>query len=50
MAERGKQNEPAYVKHVAEEIARLRSDSLENIGKTTSLNFFRLFSQANEYM
>jgi TatD DNase family protein len=47
---RGKQNEPAYVKHVAEEIARLRSDSLENIGKTTSLNFFRLFSQANEYM
>ncbi len=45
---RGKQNEPALVKHVAEEIARLRSDSVENIGQATSRNFFKLFSQANE--
>jgi TatD DNase family protein len=40
---RGKQNEPALVIHVAEEIARLRADSIENIGRTTSNNFFKLF-------
>lgn len=45
---RGKQNEPALVKYVAEEIARLRADSIENIGHATSRNFFKLFSQANE--
>lgn len=45
---RGKQNEPALVKYVAEEIARLRDDSIENIGQSTSRNFFNLFSQANE--
>ena len=45
---RGKQNEPAYVKYVAEEIARLRADSIENIGQSTSRNFFKVFSQANE--
>ena len=40
---RGKQNEPALVKHVAEEIARIRGDSVENIGQSTSRNFFKLF-------
>lgn len=45
---RGKQNEPALVKYVAEEIARLRSDSVENIGQATSRNFFNLFSQADD--
>ena len=40
---RGKQNEPSFVKHVAEEIARLRQDTTENIGQTTSINFFNLF-------
>ena len=40
---RGKQNEPSFVKHVAEEIARLRQDTTENIGQTTSRNFFNLF-------
>ena len=45
---RGKQNEPALVKHVAEEISRLRAESVENIGRATSKNFFKLFSQANE--
>ena len=44
---RGKQNEPAWVKHVAEEIALLRVDSIESIGRTTSRNFFNLFKQAN---
>ena len=40
---RGKQNQPAYVKHVAEEIAKLREMSLEDIGRATSENFERLF-------
>jgi TatD DNase family protein len=40
---RGKLNEPAYVKHVAEEIARLRGISVEEVGEATSRNFKRLF-------
>lgn len=46
---RGKQNQPALVKHVAEEIAKIRDDSVENIGIITSRNFFKLFLQGNEY-
>ena len=40
---RGKTNEPGYVKHVAEEIARQRGITLEEVGAATSANFFRLF-------
>jgi TatD DNase family protein len=40
---RGKTNEPAYVRHVAEEIARLRGVSVETIAKATTENFCRLF-------
>lgn len=40
---RGKQNEPAYVRHVAEEIARLRSTSFESVARATTDNFLRLF-------
>jgi TatD DNase family protein len=40
---RGKTNQPAYVKHVAEEIARLRNIPLEEVGIATSQNFKRLF-------
>ena len=40
---RGKVNEPAYVKHVAEEIARLRELSWTEVALATSENFFRLF-------
>ncbi len=40
---RGKTNQPAYVKHVAEEIAKLRNITLEEVGAATSLNFNRLF-------
>jgi TatD DNase family protein len=43
---RGKLNQPAYVRHVAEEIARLRETSLEQIMTATTDNFFRLFPQA----
>jgi len=40
---RGKLNQPAYVKYVAEEIARLRGVSLEEVGRATTENFCRLF-------
>ena len=40
---RGKSNEPAFVRHVAEEIARLRDLPLPEVGRITSDNFFRLF-------
>lgn len=40
---RGKTNEPAYVKFVAEEIAKLRNDSVENIMKITSSNAEKVF-------
>ncbi len=43
---RGKTNQPAYVRHVAEEIATLRNLSLETIAQTTTDNFFRLFKDA----
>jgi TatD DNase family protein len=40
---RGKVNRPAYVRLVAEEIARLRGISLEDVAAATTQNFFRLF-------
>ena len=43
---RGKTNEPAWVRHVAEEIARLRGISLEAVGEATTRNFFQLFGQS----
>lgn len=41
---RGKRNEPAFVRHVADEIARLRDTPVEAIGHATTTNFFRLFA------
>jgi TatD DNase family protein len=40
---RGKTNQPAYVKHVAEEIARLRNLTLAEVGLATSQNFNQIF-------
>jgi TatD DNase family protein len=45
---RGKTNQPAYVLHVAEEIARLRGLPLDAVISTTTENFFRLFKQATK--
>lgn len=42
---RGKTNEPAYVKHVAEHIAELRGVSFDTIAQVTTDNFFRLFAK-----
>ena len=43
---RGRTNEPAWVVHVAEEIARLRDVPLDVIEQATTENFFRLFRHA----
>jgi TatD DNase family protein len=43
---RGKPNQPAFVKHVAEEIASLRGISFEEVARATTGNFFRLFRHA----
>ncbi|MBI4695943.1 MAG: TatD family hydrolase [Gammaproteobacteria bacterium] len=43
---RGKQNEPAYVRHTAEFLARLRGEPFEHLAAVTTANFFRLFSSA----
>lgn len=43
---RGKQNEPAYTRYVAEFIAQLRGTSYEAIAKATTANFHTLFKDA----
>lgn len=43
---RGKINQPAYVKYVAQEIANLRGISLDVVMGTTTDNFFTLFKHA----
>lgn len=43
---RGKTNEPAWVRFVAEEVARLRGMSHAALAEVTSENFFRIFSAA----
>ena len=40
---RGRQNEPAFVRHTAEFLARLRNTSVEELAEGTSNNFFKLF-------
>ena len=40
---RGKRNEPAYVNHTAEKLAEIRGVSIEDLERTTALNFFELF-------
>lgn len=40
---RGKLNHPALVRHVAEEVARLRGIDVEELADATTSNFFRLF-------
>lgn len=43
MPYRGKQNEPAYVRHVAQAIADIKQTSLQEIARITSDNFERCF-------
>lgn len=43
---RGKANEPAYVRHVAQCLADVRHVPIDRIGENTSRNFFTLFKDA----
>ena len=43
---RGRTNQPAYVRFVAEEISRIKEISIESVGEATTANFFRLFKGA----
>lgn len=43
---RGKQNEPAYVRHVAAHVAELRGLSFEAVAEASTANFYRLFAKA----
>jgi TatD DNase family protein len=40
---RGKRNEPAYVRYVAEKLAELRHEPLEDLARTTTANARKLF-------
>jgi TatD DNase family protein len=40
-------NDPSNVIYVAEEIAKLKNISVEEVGQMTTNNFFRLFSKCN---
>jgi TatD DNase family protein len=43
---RGKTNQPAFVRHVAEEIASLRGININEVAESTTQNFFKLFKDA----
>ena len=43
---RGKTNQPAYVRHVAEAVAAARGETLEAVAEVTTRNFFQLFKDA----
>lgn len=44
---RGKTNQPAYVRHVAEAVAAARGETLQAVADATTRNFFALFKHAN---
>ena len=46
---RGKLNQPAYVRHVAQAVADARHISLAALATATTANFFRLFSTAKAH-
>jgi TatD DNase family protein len=45
---RGKRNEPAYVKIVAQTVADVLQISVEEVANQTTQNFFKLFNKASE--
>jgi TatD DNase family protein len=44
---RGRPNEPAFVRHTAEFLAKLRDESLATVARYTTQNFFDLFKSAH---
>lgn len=45
---RGRRNEPAFVKYTAERLAQLRDIPFEELAQITSDNFYRLFRKASD--
>ena len=45
---RGKLNHPALVRHVAEEVAKLRGIGMDELAEATTANFFRLFGATHD--
>ena len=45
---RGKENQPAFVRDVAEFVAELRGEKLEELAEYTTANFFKLFKDARK--
>ena len=45
---RGKTNQPAYVAHVAKQLAELKGCSVQQLAETTSANFERLFARTRQ--
>jgi len=43
---RGKRNEPAFVKYTAQKLGELRGSTIEEIGRQTSGNFYKFFKLA----
>ncbi|WP_417308799.1 TatD family hydrolase [Devosia sp.] len=43
---RGQTNEPSFVAHTAAKVAEVRNISVEQLGRETTENFYRLFSKA----
>jgi TatD DNase family protein len=46
---RGKPNQPAYVRYVAEFIASLRGDDVERVAAATTKNFYTLFDDIKKH-
>ncbi len=46
---RGKRNEPAFVAHTAETVAKVKGVSLEALATATTDNFFNLFNKARRH-
>lgn len=44
---RGKTNEPSYTRHTAEKVADIKGLSLEEFGRISTDNFYRLFTKAH---
>jgi TatD DNase family protein len=44
---RGKTNEPAFVRHVAEALAQIRATPFADIAAVTTANFFRMFNASS---
>ena len=46
MPNRGKQNEPSFVKYIAEYLSEFFSIPIDEFSKITDNNFYKLFSKA----